>query len=125
MVVSGYVPAPPMGPLLLDLAVLYRALSFGADGDLDPAEAEAMRDLLRAWAPGEDPARVDHVVREAALTDVGILALGPVLERIGAGLDGPARARVVADLRRLAAADGRVTGGERDLLALVERALGP
>lgn len=111
-------------PLLLDLAVLYRALAFGADADLDPTEVESMRELLQTWAPGEDPARVDHVLREAALFGGGAVALGEVLDRIGGGLDAPARARVLADLRRLAAADGRVTQGEQDLLALVERVLG-
>lgn len=111
-------------PLLLDLAVLYRALAFGADGDLDPAEVDAIRAALEAWAPGEDPAGVDHALREAALVDARAAALGGVIERVATRLDGPGRARVLADLRRVAVADGRVTGGERDLLDHVERALG-
>ncbi len=82
-------------PLLFDLAVLYRALSFGADGDLDPAEAHATREALRAWAPDEDPARVDHVMREAALAEVRGYALDAVVER------------VAADLQAVAQADGR------------------
>lgn len=114
---------PMAHPPLFDLAVLYRALAFGADRDLDPAEVGAMREALRAWAPGEDPARVDHALREAALVEVGPGAVGEVAARVGAGLDGPGRARVLADLRRVAGADGRVTAGERDLLALVERTL--
>ena len=113
-----------MAPLLFDLAVLYRALAFGADGDLDGREADAMRRALEAWVPGQDPAGVDHALREAALVDVGVVALGAVLERVGRRLDGPARVRVVADLRRVAAADGRVTRGEDDLIDFVERALG-
>ena len=111
-------------PLLFDLAVLYRALSFGADADLDPAEERATRAALRRWAPDEDPARVDHVMREAALADVGALALGAVVERVAADLPREDRPRVLADLRALAEADGRVTGGEREVLALVEAALG-
>ena len=35
-----------MTPLLLDLAVLYRALAYGADGDLDARETDAMRAAL-------------------------------------------------------------------------------
>ena len=96
-----------MAPLLLDLAVLYRALAFGADGDLDPREA------------GDD-----HALREAALVDVGVVGLGTVLERVGRRLARPDQARVLADLRRVAAADGRVTRGEEDLIDFVERALG-
>lgn len=114
-----------MAPLLLDLAVLYRALAFGADGDLAPAEADAVRAALAAWAPGEDPAGVDHALREAALVDARLVGLGDVLDRLGRQLDARGRARVLADLRRVAAADGRVTTGESDLLALVERVLGP
>ena len=113
-----------MAPLLLDLAVLYRALAFGADGDLDPTEVDAMRAALVAWVPGGDPAGVDHALREAALVDVSIVGLGAVLERVGRRLDDPDRARVLADLRRVAAADGRVTQGEDDLIGLVERVLG-
>ena len=97
--------------LLFDLAVLYRALAFGADDDLDPAEAEEMRARIQAWAPGE-----------AALADVGALAIGEVLVRVGT-LSPDGRARVLADLRGIAEADGRVTKGEEGLLALVERAL--
>ncbi len=113
-----------MAPLLLDLAVLYRALAFGADGDLDPREADVVRAALEAWVPGQDPAGVDHALREAALVDVGVVGLGTVLERVGRRLARPDQARVLADLRRVAAADGRVTRGEEDLIDFVERALG-
>ena len=111
-----------MVPLLFDLAVLYRALAFGADGDLDAREVDAMRAALEAWVPDQDPAGVDHALREAALVDVSVVGLGAVLERIGRQLDGLDRARVLADLRRVAAADGRVTPGEDDLIDFVERA---
>ncbi|PAP75651.1 TerB family tellurite resistance protein [Rubrivirga marina] len=114
-----------MAPLLLDLAVLYRALAFGADGDLDPAESDAMRTALEAWAPGEDPAGVDHALREAALVDARRTALEAVLDRVRNRLGASGRAQVLADLRRVARADGRVTQGEEDLIHLIERALGP
>ena len=113
-----------MTPLLLDLAVLYRALAFGADGDLDARETDAMRAALEAWVPGQDPAGVDHALREAQLSDPGVVGIGVVLERIAGRLDAQGRARVVSDLRHVAEADGRVTGNERDLVGLVERALG-
>jgi uncharacterized tellurite resistance protein B-like protein len=114
-----------MGPLLLDLAVLYRALAFGADGDLDPSEADAMREALEAWAPGEDPAGVDHALREAALVDARREAIEEVLGRVRRRLDPPGRAQVLADLRLVARADGRVTRGEEELIHLIERGLGP
>ena len=113
-----------MAPLLLDLAVLYRALAYGADGDLDPREDDAVRAALGAWVPGQDPAGIDHALREAALVDVGAVGLAAVLERVSRRLGGAGRARVLADLRRVAAADGRVTRGEENLIGLVERVLG-
>lgn len=113
-----------MAPLLLDLAILYRALAFGADGDLAPSEADAMRSALEAWAPGEDPAGVDHALREAALVDARRTAIEDVLERVAQALDESGRAQVLADLQRVARADGRVTRGEEDLLLLIQRALG-
>lgn len=113
-----------MTPLLLDLAVLYRALAYGADGDLDARETDAMRAALEAWVPGQDPAGVSHALREAQLSDPGVVGIGVVLERIAGRLDARGRARVVSDLRRVAEADGRVTGNERDLVGLVERVLG-
>lgn len=114
-----------MAPLLLDLAVLYRALAFGADGELAATEVDAMRAALEGWAPGEDPAGVDHALREATLVDARREAIEAVLKRIRQRLDGSGRARVLADLRRVAVADGRVTQGEEDLLSLIDRALGP
>ena len=113
-----------MTPLLLDLAVLYRALAYGADGDLDARETDAMRAALEAWVPGQDPAGVDHALREAALVEAGLAGLAGVLERVGRRLDGPSRVRVLVDLRAVAEADGRVTKGEHDLIGLVERVLG-
>ena len=113
-----------MTPLLLDLAILYRALAYGADGDLDARETDAMRAALEMWVPGQDPASVDHALREAQLSDPSVVGLGVLLERIAGRLDTQGRARVVSDLRQVAEADGRVTGNERDLVGLVERALG-
>ena len=54
----------------------------------------------------------------------GLAGLAGVLERVGGRLDGAGRARVLADLRAVAEADGRVTRGEGDLIGLVERVLG-
>ena len=121
---SGPPPPASVAPLLLDLAMLYRALAFGVDGDLDAGEADAMRAALVAWAPGGDPAGVDHALREAALGEPGLAGLAGVLERVGGRLDGAGRVRVLADLRAVAEADGRVTRGEGDLIGLVERVLG-
>lgn len=113
-----------MNTLLLDLAILYRALAWGADAELAPAEVAAMRDALGGWAPGADPALVDHVIREAALANADALAVRTAIGRIGDRLDAAARAQVLSDLRRIATADEQVTRGEANFLGLVEEVLG-
>lgn len=111
----------PLTPLLHDLALLYLALTLGSDGRLDHAEQAAMREQLRAWAPGADPALCDHVLREATLSygnGVGAGRFEALLGRLRNALDADGRARVLADLHALAEADAVVRTGE---VALIER----
>lgn len=114
-----------LAPLLHDLALLYLALTLGTDGKLDRAERAAMRDQLRAWAPGSDPSLFDHVLREAALSyENGIeeRQFEALLRRLRAALDAEGRAQVLADLNRLAIADDTVVEAERDLIVRVRQA---
>lgn len=115
----------PLAPLLHDLALLYLALTLGADGTLDREERAAMREQLRAWAPGTDPSRFDHILREAALSyenGLGEQRLGALLSRLHDALDEAGRAQVLADLRRLAVADAAVHRAEVALIERVEAA---
>ena len=115
----------PLAPLLHDLALLYLVLTLGADGTLDREERAAMREQLRAWAPGTDPSRFDHILREAALTyenGMGEQKLTALLERLRDALDAPGRAQVLSDLRRLAVADDAVHRAEIALIQRVEEA---
>ena len=112
-----------MGPLLLDLALVYHALAASGDGHLDASEARAMRAALADWVPGADPAGVEHALREASLGNVQVAGLMAALGRLARRLDAPERQRVLADLRTVAAADGAVTRGEVNLIALAEGAL--
>lgn len=115
----------PLGPLLHDLSLLYFALAFGTDGKLEREERAAMRDQLRAWAPGSDPSLFDHVLREAALSYENGLSdpqIDALLDRLRTALDAPGRDQVLADLSRLAAADDRVHDAEKALIERVKRA---
>lgn len=112
-------------PLLHDLALLYLALTLGADGQLDHEEQAAMRDQLRAWAPGADPALCDHALREASLSygnGIGTERLDALLKDLQSTLDAQGRARVLADLRALAASDAVVQAPEVAFIDRVERA---
>ena len=115
----------PLTLLLHDLALLYLALAHGADGELDHAEQASMRDQLRAWAPGADPALCDHALREAGLSygnGVDAQRLQDLLDRLHAALDADGRARVLADLTELAQADNVVAPGESALIDRVAAA---
>ncbi|MEP0548835.1 MAG: TerB family tellurite resistance protein [Rhodothermales bacterium] len=115
----------PLTLLLHDLALLYLALAHGADGELDTAEQASMRDQLRAWAPGTDPALCDHALREAGLSygnGVGKEKMDDLLQRLHDGLDPDGRARVLADLMELARADDVVEPGETALIDRVAAA---
>lgn len=113
-----------MGPLLLDLALVYHALAASGDGRLDASESRAMRAALSGWVPGADPAGLDHALREAALSGVGVADLLSALGRLTGRLDEAGRRRVLADLRSVAEADGAVTRGETNLMGLVAGVLG-
>lgn len=112
-------------PLLHDLALLYLALTLGADGELAHEERAAMRDQLRAWTPGADPALCDHAIREAVLSygnGVDAERLDALVRGLGSRLDAEGRARVLADLRTLAASDAVVTATEVGFIERIERA---
>jgi hypothetical protein len=111
----------PLAPLLHDLGLLALTLAHGADGTLDRAELAAIWEQLEAWVPGENPALVENALREATLSYANGLndeQLDALLARLREALDHPERARVLADLRVLAAADAEVRSSE---VALVER----
>ncbi|HLT47399.1 MAG TPA: TerB family tellurite resistance protein [Rubricoccaceae bacterium] len=111
----------PLAPLLHDLALLALTLAHGADGSLDRAELAAIWAQLVAWVPGENPALVENVLREATLSYANGLndaQFDALLGRLRDALNEPERARVLADLRALAAADADVHPSE---VALVER----
>lgn len=114
-----------LAPLLHDLALLYLALTLGTDGKLDREERAAMRDQLRAWAPGSDPSLFDHVLREAALSYENGIAerqFEALLGRLRTALDADGRAQVLTDLRRLAVADDTVHQAEKALIERVREA---
>jgi uncharacterized tellurite resistance protein B-like protein len=96
-------------------------MAHGADGTLDRAERAVIWRQLEAWVPGENPALVENVLREAALSYANGLdgeRLAALLGRLREALDPADRTRVLADLRTLAAADAEVHASE---VALVER----
>jgi uncharacterized tellurite resistance protein B-like protein len=115
----------PLAPLVSDLGLLYLALAYGADRRLEEVELKAMRDQLETWAPGMDPARLDHILNEVMLTYLNGLddtRLDALLARLREGLDAAARQRVLSDLRTLASVDDEVHSEEVAFIRRVEEA---
>ncbi len=108
--------------LLHDLALLYLGLAHGADGNLDPAETSEIAGKLRLWMPDKDPALIDHVIREAALTYLNADSTERMNAAIGAlekQLPESLRLSILQDMTDIARADGSVEMGERHFIRRV------
>jgi uncharacterized tellurite resistance protein B-like protein len=115
-------------PKLLAIAYLYLTLAY-ADGTLDQSEKEVTRKQLRRWAPKASVAELKAVIRWA----VAEFKRRPTKEeRLGCALEATDQLRetvgpetqqeVLADLWRLAGADGHVSPEEREMImAIVDR----
>ena len=124
---------PPLAmPSLLPLApgqahtllLLYLSLAFAADSELDPGERDEVVRLFLRWVPTWTPAHADHAV-DAAVAALRA-GLAPPPEELAAALRSSLsrerRRRVLADLGRLACADGHVLISEADVIRRVRRA---
>ncbi|MDX1530334.1 MAG: TerB family tellurite resistance protein [Rhodothermales bacterium] len=108
--------------LVNDLALLYLHLAHGTDEDLTQEERHVAFNLLRQWLPNQDPALLDHVIREATLTYLGRSdRRDAIVERLGQRLDERLRKRVLKDLVALAQADGTIAEEERAVMQEVAR----
>lgn len=115
-------PAVSHTLLLHDLALLGFAVAHGTDGDVQRSELASLWAHLETWAPGENPALIEHALREAALTysnGLSVERLDEVVERLRDVLGEEERARVVAGLQEIAEADDAVHPAEEALVARV------
>ena len=89
-------------------------LAHGADGSIDPAEAQAIGVMLREHQPNKDPALIDHIIREATLTYSQDMegAVGRAVDALKK-LPESQRIALLKDLTRLAQADQRIEKGEQ------------
>lgn len=109
---------PNVSPLH-ELALLYLAVVLGADDDLSYAEREAVTDNLHRRYAYLNRAEVQNVVlEESAAHDIDALhtAAHDVIDVLGSILEDEEKREVLADLNRIAQADGVVIERERRLL---------
>lgn len=100
---------------LHDLALIYLALTHGADSDLDPTEMEAMSVKLNDWQPGSQLSLIRRV-----MNDVLLIYMSPqrdemletAIVSVYEGMPRQTRVAVLNDLADIASADGIIVGGE-------------
>lgn len=102
------------------LVLLYLAVAYGADHIFAEAERRTVVHLARRWAPGLDAEAVQAVVDTAFIAmrqfDGDVEALARDLH---AGLTSSTRRTVLADLGRIASADGHISYEEADVIARI------
>jgi hypothetical protein len=100
---------------LHDLALIYLALTHGADSDLDPSELEAMSVKLQDWQPGNGLKRIRQVMNEVLLVYMSTQRddmIDTAIVSVYESMPKPTRIAVLNDLADIASADGIIVGGE-------------
>ena len=110
-----------------DLALIYLTLAFETDHDLDEDEVEAITAKISEWIPGAGEEDVLGVVQEVMETYVQ----GPkqrlfsdAVEAVGEAVPQHQHEALLADLRYVAEADGRILDAERRMIRDLARSWG-
>lgn len=101
-----------------DLAIVYIALAYGTDHQLDDSELEALTDALRDWDPGA-AVSVRDVILEAAAVFLEGNARSEVqsaIRRIGSDLSAAERRDTLRNVVCIAEADGVLLEREQGLI---------
>jgi uncharacterized tellurite resistance protein B-like protein/tRNA A-37 threonylcarbamoyl transferase component Bud32 len=120
---------PGKDPLLRSLACIYLALAHTADGAIDAEEMRVIGEQLRQWAPEASLAETGVALREAVAEYKRLAGAEARLDRARAAADSlrhsapqETRRRILADLWRIAGADGHISPEEqRFIMEMVGR----
>jgi uncharacterized tellurite resistance protein B-like protein len=108
-----------------DLALIYIALAYGTDHDLQEEEMTALTEALREWTVMPSEARVQEVVMEAATAFLEGDARAEVrhsIEQLGDELSFTERRRALRDVMEIAEADGVLLEREQGLIHVLAEA---
>lgn len=112
---------------LHDLAIVYLHVAHRTDADLDEHEVDVIARLLSGWMPDVAEDRAMEVVEEVMPAYVQ----GPdrrlfedCLASLESAIPGHQREAILADLRQIAEADGRLLPEERDVIRKIAAAWG-
>lgn len=107
-----------------DLALIYLALTHGADEELDSSEVDAMSRKLSEWRENVELDRIKSIMREVMLVYMGSTgeqmletAIASVRESTPKGT----RIAILNDLADIASADGMIVMGEVDFIQQLAR----
>lgn len=98
-----------------DLALIYLALTHGADAEIDPNEMSVMAEKLRQWASDENPDQLSDVLEEVMLVYVGesrAQMLDTSVASVRESIPKKERVAILNDLADIASADGMIVPGE-------------
>ena len=107
-----------------DLALIYLALTHGADAELDVSEINAMSTKLRQWSAGSNSDGVEKIMREVMLVYVGSSGdqmLEASIATVADEMSKPSRIAILNDLADIATADGTIVMGEIDFIQQLAR----
>lgn len=107
-----------------DLALIYLALTHGADEELDSSEVDAMARKLREWHDDFDVDRIKSIMREVMLVYMGSSGeqmLEAAIASVGESTPKPTRIAILNDLADIASADGTIVMGEVDFIQQLAR----
>lgn len=98
-----------------DLALIYLALTHGADAEIDPNEMSVMAQKLRQWTPEQASSKLSDVLEEVMLVYVGesrAQMLDTSVASLRQSIPKKQRIAILNDLADIASADGMIVPGE-------------
>ncbi len=107
-----------------DLALIYLALTHGADEELDSSEVDAMARKLSEWGQDVEIDRIKTIMREVMLVYMGSTGeqmLETAIASVRETTPKPTRIAILNDLADIASADGTIVMGEVDFIQQLAR----
>jgi uncharacterized tellurite resistance protein B-like protein len=107
-----------------DLALIYLALTHGADEELDATEVDAMSRKLQEWHAHFEVDRIKSIMREVMLVYMGSSGeqmLEAAIASVGDEMPKSTRIAILNDLADIASADGAIVMGEVDFIQQLAR----
>lgn len=107
-----------------DLALIYLALTHGADEELDSSEVDAMARKLSEWRTNFNLDQIKTIMREVMLVYMGSSGdqmLEAAIASVAESTPKPTRIAILNDLADIASADGTIVMGEVDFIQQLAR----